>query len=251
MPSPVIGIPVSRSDRDTLDYVVRQAYCTALALAGGAPVLIPPLQENLLRSAYARLDGLLLAGGGDVSNTYYGNPSSERLTYLDPVRDELELTLTRWALDDGIPLLGICRGIQMLNVAGGGTLVQDISNQWPDSLNHSADRKLPRSHIQHTIQVQGASRLAAVLFREEQPVQANPELALRMCGVNSYHHQAVDQLAPSFVATAHAPDGVIEAIEFPSSPRFVVGVQWHPECMVPGNAVMERLFHGFVDACRR
>ena len=234
-----------------VDYAMRRAYCDAVACAGGVPILIPPLRKEPLRTSYLLLDGLLLAGGGDVAGEYYGNPDGAHLRQVDTVRDGLEVTLTRWALSDGLPLLGICRGIQVLNVAAGGTLIQDIPSQVPSALRHAADPSLARSHIQHLVDVQSASLLAAILSEGSHTSEVRSPASTGVYGVNSYHHQAVEQLAPSFVATAHASDGIIEGIEVASQSCFILGVQWHPECMVPGDAAMERLFLGFVGACRQ
>ncbi len=249
--SPVIGIPAFRSGHEMADYAMRRIYCDAIASAGGVPILIPPLRIDLLRTSYRLLDGLLLAGGGDVAGEHYGNPDAAHLRQVDTVRDGLEITLTRWALSEGLPLLGICRGIQLLNVAAGGTLVQDIPSQVPSALMHAADPSLPRDHIQHLVDVKPASLLAAILSEASHTNDARSLASAGVYGVNSYHHQAVEQPAPSFVATAHAPDGVIEGIEAASQSCFTLGVQWHPECMVPDDAAMERLFRGFVGACRQ
>lgn len=251
MRHPVIGIPVYRAGRENADYAMRRAYCEAVARAGGAPVLIPPLQEEILRNLYSVLDGLLLAGGGDVASRRYGSPDNGNAKLVDEGRDQLEITLTQWALGAGLPLLGICRGIQVLNVAAGGTLIQDIPSQVPFSLRHRSDAALPRNHIAHDIRVQPNSLLAAVLSSGRQDAEGDQLASPYQYGVNSYHHQAVDKLAPGFASTAHAADGIIEAIEVAPRSSFVLGVQWHPECMVPGDAAMKRLFVGFVGACRQ
>jgi len=248
---PVIGIPVYRGEGDEADYVMRRTYCDAITWEGGAPVLVPPLPETLLHRLYTGLDGLLLAGGGDVAGERYGASDSTHIKRVDTLRDGLEITLTQWALNDGLPLLAICRGIQVLNVAAGGTLVRDIPTQIPFCLEHRAEPALPRSHKQHSVCVTHGSLLSAVLFDDSPAEMGDEPTGVRCCGVNSYHHQAVERLAPGFVATAYAPDGIIEAIETNVYSGFVLGVQWHPECMVPGDAAMERLFSSFVGACRR
>ena len=247
--SPLIGIPCRATDDPAPRFFNNQSYVRALEAAGGAAVLIPLLaDETALRVIYARLDGVLLAGGGDIEPGRYGD--SERhptLFGLDPAQDEVETTLTRWALApihrqeckvsglaDGRPLLAICRGIQVLNVAVGGTLWQDLPSQWPSDLDHPGKNR-PRADINHLVTIEPQSRLAAIVGDEP-------------LGVNSFHHQAIRQLAPGFVVTALAPDGVIEAIESLDS-RFALGVQFHPEEMWPVSERLARLFRAFVQEC--
>ncbi|MCC7207459.1 MAG: gamma-glutamyl-gamma-aminobutyrate hydrolase family protein, partial [Anaerolineae bacterium] len=142
----------------------------------------------------------------------------------------------RWALDDGKPILGVCRGVQALNVAAGGTLVQDLAAQRPGSLRHQYYPEKPREYLAHTVETVQGARLAGILG----PVAT----------VNSFHHQAVERVAPVLRACAFAPDGVIEAIEHPDRP-FVVGVQWHPESLVETDPAMRSLFTAFVESASR
>lgn len=164
-----------------------------------------------------RIDALVLTGGGDVDPGLYGEAPHASFSPAEPGRDAFELELTRGALERGLPLLAICRGIQVLNVAAGGSLVQDIPSQVPGALEHRVST--PPSAIAHEVWVTPGSALASLM------AERLDEDALL---VNSRHHQAVARLAPGFVATATAPDGVIEAIEGPDLP-FCLGVQWHPE----------------------
>jgi putative glutamine amidotransferase len=164
-----------------------------------------------------RLDALVLTGGGDVDPTLYGEAAHPTSSPAEPGRDAFELALTRGALDRGLPLLAICRGIQVLNVAAGGSLVQDIPTQVPGALEHRVET--PSSAIAHEVWVTAGSMLASLMAER---IEGDALL------VNSRHHQAVARLAPGFVATATAPDGVVEAIERPDLP-FCLGVQWHPE----------------------
>ncbi|HLI25593.1 MAG TPA: gamma-glutamyl-gamma-aminobutyrate hydrolase family protein [Chloroflexota bacterium] len=213
-----------------------RAYAQAIAAAGGLPVLLPLLDDAVvLRALYARLDGLLLPGGGDVAPERYGQvPRPDcAVEGVDAQLDRVELQLARWALDEGLPILGICRGQQVLNVAAGGTLLQDITREAPGSLVHR--RPEARRELVHPIAVAGDSRLAAVLGA----------VAL---GVNSIHHQAVARLAPGVRAVAWAPDGVIEGVEVAAHP-FALAVQFHPEELVPAHAPSARLFCAFVAAC--
>ena len=199
-------------------------------------MLIPLLADQAaLRTIYAHLDGVLLAGGGDIEPARYGDLERHPTLFgLDAAQDEVETTLTRWSLADGRPLLAICRGIQVLNVAVGGTLWQDVPRQLPSDVDHPGKDR-PRSVVNHLVTIEPRSRLAAIVG--EEPL-----------GVNSFHHQAIRQLAPGFVVTALAPDGVIEAIESSSS-RFALGVQFHPEEMWSVSERLARLFRAFVQEC--
>lgn len=244
--SPVIGV-ITRQDTSATWtgyalYGQGLSYCRALSLAGGAPVLIPlELGESAWRSIYARLDGLLLPGGVDVAPALYGEAPHPKLGKVDGSLDEAELVLARWALADGMPLLGICRGIQVLNVAAGGTLYQDLSSQYPGALRHACSPpEFPRMHRAHAVQVQPGSRLAEILGAHE-------------TAVNSRHHQAVKDVAHGFCVTARAPDGVIEGIEVDGyvpgeDRRFTVGVQWHPESLAEDDPQMLAIFQALVRA---
>ena len=191
-------------------------YETSLARAGAT---VRPLNSGMgdADSVVEGLDALVLTGGEDVDPQFYGEAPHRTFAAAEPGRDQFELALARAAIDRGLPLLGICRGVQVLNVAAGGSLVQDIDTDVPGALAHQVDTT--PSTIAHEVWVAAGSKLAALM-------------ADRLEGdalmVNSRHHQAVRKLAPGFVASATAPDGVIEAIERPDLP-FCVGVQWHPE----------------------
>lgn len=191
-------------------------YEESLARAGAT---LRPLAPSLgsAEVALEDIDALVLTGGGDVDPQYYGETPHPTFSAAEPGRDAFELALARAALDRGMPLLAICRGVQVLNVAAGGSLVQDIETQVPGALVHRVDTTA--SAIAHEVWVASGSMLAALLADR---IEGDALL------VNSRHHQAVKQLAPGFIASATAPDGVIEAIERPDLP-FCVGVQWHPE----------------------
>lgn len=164
------------------------------------------------------IDGLVLTGGGDVDPVFYGQERHDTVHDAEPGRDEFEIDLARRAMDAGLPLLAICRGSQVLNVAAGGTLVQDIPTAIETDLPHSLD--VARDVLAHEVVVSAGSVLERALGRA---VAAD-----HRCSVNSRHHQSIGRLGASLVATATAPDGVIEGIESPAAP-FCVGVQWHPE----------------------
>lgn len=234
--SPLIGIPCRATDDPAPRFFNNQSYVRALEAAGGSAVLIPLLADKAaLRAIYARLDGVLLAGGGDIEPGRYGDQERHPALFgVDRAQDEVETTLTRWALTDGRPLLAICRGIQVLNIAIGGTLWQDLPSQLPSDVDHPGKNR-PRADINHLVTIEPQSRLAAIVGDEP-------------LGVNSFHHQAIRQLASGFVVTALAPDGVIEAIESLDS-RFALGVQFHPEEMWPVSERLARLFRAFVQEC--
>jgi len=189
-----------------------------------------------LRAIFEHLDGMVLSGRGDILPASFGEEDSGLLRFVDERRDRSELALARWALAEGLPLLAICRGIQVLNVVAGGTLTQDIPTQVPDALTHSTVTGRPMDIVAHTVEVAAGSRLATLVGAGE-------------LGVNSAHHQAVKAVGERLIVTARAPDTIIEGLEPPGHP-FCVGVQWHPEAMVEGHPVMRRLFEGLVEAAR-
>jgi putative glutamine amidotransferase len=203
--------------------------------AGGVPVLIPLYEDlSLLDTLLPRLDGLLLSGGADVEPKRYGEEPHPLVDEPDKILDEIELSLAAWAVQEDIPTLGVCRGMQILNVALGGTLYQDISEFCPGSLPHSR-RERPRDFLAHSVEVQPGSRMEAVL-------------GTRTLMVNSLHHQAVNKPGQGVVISGRAEDGVAELLELPGS-RFVLAVQYHPEEIYMKDATSARLFKAFVQAC--
>jgi len=184
------------------------------------------------------IDGLLLTGGGDVDPALYGEPRHATFDAAEPGRDALEMDLVRRALDANVPVFAICRGIQVLNVARGGTLVQDISDQMPGSVVHSV--REPSFAIAHDVWI-ASGTLLEQLMRER--------LEGDTCAVNSRHHQAIKAVGDGLVVAATAPDGVIEAVE-DATRRFCLGVQWHPENFYR-TGEFRALFEGFIEAARR
>ena len=179
---PLIGLTTERADSERPSFSVLAAYVHAVASAGGAPVLIPcGLDEAALRAILTRIAGLVLTGGGDIDPAAYGDPPSAGLQLVDLQRDQTELALARWAVNDGLPLLGICRGLQVLNVSLGGSLIQDIQRDRPGSLPHAAADSGDEVH--HAVAIEAASALTRVL-------------EVRDLQVNSSHHQAIRGLAP-------------------------------------------------------
>ncbi len=243
MDFPVIGIPAYHPSSGEAQFVMMASYCRAIEGAAGAPILLPYLEDRPLRQLYDLLDGLLLSGGGDVAPELYGAQDSGQTMLVDRERDRVELLLTRWALAEGKPILGICRGVQVLNVAAGGTLIQHIPAEVFQALRHSTLAHFPPNHLVHEVNVLPGSLLAKALGAE-----ANNELVVL---VNSRHHQAVKGVAPGFRAVAWATDGVIEAIEREEAQAgFALGIQWHAENLLPDDPRMESLFHHYVAACR-
>ncbi len=236
---PIIGIPCvwidPTPDHQAPRFASNQSYARAVAQAGGLPVLLPLLtDDDLLREMYDRLDGVLLSGGYDVNPARFGEDLHPKTVLVPPASDEVELTLARWAIDEGKPILGICRGHQVLNVAAGGTLYQDLLDQCPSAMDHSRPPDRPRDQPAHVITPVPGTRLAAIIGSDPLPV-------------NTSHHQAVRDLAPALVASAYAPDGVLEGLERPG-PTFCVGVQFHPEEMWPQEPRALALFRALVAA---
>lgn len=242
MPRPVIGIATQ-----TLEavpgklphcYIMGQRYVRVVASAGAVPWLIPLLPDDpaTLRSIYEHLDGLFLTGGVDVDPANYGEERHELCDRSDPARDRTEITLIRWALADKKPILGVCRGIQVINVARGGSLYQHVADQHPRAIKHDyfpTATEYSRDYLAHPVSVEADSRLGRLLGESS-------------LAVNSMHHQGIKRLAPGLRASAFAPDGLIEGVESANG-TYLIGVQWHPEELAEAHAPMRRLFTDFVE----
>lgn len=229
---PLIGISCSY-DLKEKRYFLAEAYVEAVIKAGGNPVVLPGAAGQKNVAPYiAVLKGLVLAGGGDVDPSYFNEEPLPGLGEVTPERDSFEILLVKGALRQKLPILGICRGIQVLNVAAGGSLIQHIPSEIRRPLKHS--QNAPRSYASHRVYLEKPSRLAEIM-------------AGTLIRVNSFHHQAVREAAPGFSVTARSSDGVIEAIEAEQYP-FVLGVQWHPECMISGDRNSRALFKSFLEA---
>lgn len=213
---------------------VQESYVRSVQNAGGVPLLIPlGLGEDELQLILERVDGILFTGGGDIDPARFDGEAHPSVHQVDPDRDKVEIGLLRESVRLEKPFLGICRGIQVANVAFGGSLFTDISSQRPDSIAHEWVPGRPWSFLAHSIQVEQGSRLAGILEGTQ-------------FEVNSLHHQAISRIANGFLVSAHAPDGVIEAFELPDHP-FGVAVQWHPEWL-QAYQPMQALFRAFVQA---
>jgi putative glutamine amidotransferase len=225
---PVIAITPCEKLRD---------YEESIRRAGG-DVRVLDRQTDRPEEVIRTVDGLLLTGGDDVLPSIYGEAAHPSYRAAELGRDDYELELARRAVESDVPLLAICRGIQVLNVARGGSLVQDIKDQVGESINHKL--REPPVAIAHEIWI-GEGTLLERMMRDR--------LESDTCPVNSRHHQAPKALGTGLVVSATAPDGVIEAIEDPSR-RFCVGVQWHPENFYR-TGEFRGLFEGFIEACRK
>lgn len=215
---------------------IKNLYCEALEQAGAAPVVLP-LSENvdLLDIYIDKCDGLMVSGGQDIDAAYYGEDNMPYNGEISPYRDIMELKLIKKAILANKPVLGICRGIQVVNAAMGGTLYQDIYEQVKDRQLIKHSQNAPRWHATHQVVIRKNSFMWDVFKTEK-------------VSVNSFHHQAVKDIAPGFEVTAWSEDGIIEAIEY-SKTNFAVGVQWHPEDLWKRDALQRELFKGFVNRC--
>ena len=220
-------------------YGLMTSYIEAVRLAGGIPVMIPlGLTREELLALVDRFDGLLLPGGGDIDPArYHGDPANETLRDVNAIRDETEFFLAREAVAREMPLLAICRGHQVFNVAMGGTLWEDIASQRPGAMVHDFFGRWPRTHLPHDVDIQPDSLLARTLGRTT-------------TAVNSLHHQGIRTVAPDLRPVAVAPDGLVEAVEVSGHP-FAIGVQWHPENLIYNDDGMLALFRGLVHAAEK
>lgn len=217
-------------------YFLRARYLEAIEAVGGLPLVLPLVNDaKRQRLLMDRIDGLLVTGSGsDLSPELYGERQRFKFRRMSRQRSSLELGIAKLAYRSGVPTLGICGGMQSMNVALGGTLIQDISSQIPTSISHQPS--FPATKPAHVIEVVPQTLMRRIAGR------ATIE-------VNSSHHQSVKKLAPQLVTSAVAPDGVIEAIESCSHP-FYLGVQWHPECLYSNNPIQKRLFQALVKAAK-
>ncbi|HBG01819.1 MAG TPA: peptidase C26 [Firmicutes bacterium] len=229
---PIIGLLCGHQSENPDRYFVNSAYIKSVIGAGGVPILIPYQPKVQILQILDGLDGLIVPGGVDVDPNRYGENPIVECGEIDPHWDELDLWATGYALERDLAVLGICRGCQVLNVALGGTLVQDIPAQIKNPIKHA--QKAPRWYATHDITVQSASLLGSICENGLQKV-------------NSFHHQSIAKAGKGLRIVATAPDGIVEAVEG-TEHRFVLGVQWHPELMVDHYPVASRIFERFVQA---
>lgn len=227
MNPPLIGITTYGRD-DSNRFSLPGDYVDGVRRAGAIPVLIPP-GETQIESIMSTLDGLILAGGGDINPELYGGTLHETIYNLDSERDKAEMAIARRAIESRMPTLGICRGTQIINVTLGGTLFEHL----PDVVGEKVLHRLPpREPTEHVVSLEQSSRLAEILGTVE-------------CSIASWHHQAIRDVADGLRVIARAPDGTIEAVEMPDNP-FLLAVQWHPELTAGRDAAQQRLFDNIV-----
>jgi putative glutamine amidotransferase len=227
------------SNRPTIGMAWPGRDYTAAIEGAGAEIRVLQPGRDSLPEALEACDGLLLTGGPDVDPREYGDEETHPSVEIDRTRDAYELALARYALDLNVPLFAICRGAQVLNVAAGGTLIQDLPTVSPSSVSHSVDQA--KTSIAHEVAVTPNTCLAVLM--KDRLVTSAP------ISVNSRHHQSIKDLAPGFLVSATAPDGVVEAIERPDA-EFCLGVQWHPENFWK-TGDFSTLFAGLVSAARK
>ena len=236
---PYIGVTASFYENEKNPPLGQQSvgrdYIRSVLQAGGIPIVIPAMWEETLIERYAqRLDGLLLPGGEDVCPERYGQEPHEKLGHTSEVRDRTEFALVRRMAELSKPIFGICRGMQVLNVVFGGTLIQDILSVGADYAQHFGDME-HRPRAWHKAALEKGSRMHEIFGCDT-------------IGVNSFHHQAIEQLAEGFWVTAHSPDGIIEAMENPQAK--IWGVQFHPENMAQEDPAFLKLFSSFIADCK-
>jgi putative glutamine amidotransferase len=235
---PLIGITTYQSTNihGHPTVVLMQSYVHAVMQAGGVPVLIPSMiAEDGWDALYSRVDGILFSGGGDIGLEFSPGDPHPRINDVELNRDTVEFKLIQASASDGKPLLGICRGCQVLNVALGGTLYTHIPDQLPGALDHAYPGN-KRTVLVHDVKLEEGTRIADVM--------GEPILK-----VNSLHHQGLKDIATSLRVAGYAPDGLVEAVELPDHP-FGIGVQWHPEWLNDQEPT-RNLFRKFVEAAER
>jgi putative glutamine amidotransferase len=241
---PIIGVTpdFNAGDREDMGgreptYFLRARYIRAIEELGGVPVILPLVADRRARrSLFKSIDGLLLTGSGpDLDPSHYGERQKYQFKVMAPRRADFDLDLARLAAKSGVPTLGICGGMQTMNVACGGSLFQDIPSQTNHALPHRQSE--PATRLSHAVSIAADSVLSRILKR-------------RTIRVNSSHHQSVKQAAPGLLVSATAPDGIIEAIELPRH-RFYLGLQWHPEFLFDRYPSHRRLFQAFLKAARQ
>jgi putative glutamine amidotransferase len=236
---PLIGVPTGRERSQRFFglpiYIMNQTYVRTIENLGALPVLIPlQMTEATLRGIFERLDGLLLPGGEDIDPANYNQDRHPQLGSTDSERDRTEMLLARWAIEEGMPMLGVCRGAQVMNVVCGGTLWQDLTTQTPNLAKHDYfPPTFERFRISHQVNITPDSHLAAALGNVSE--------------VNSMHHQGIQQVGAGLRVSAIAEDGLPEAVEVAELP-FTVGVQWHPEELAKTDELSAGLFLSLVEA---
>lgn len=238
MKRPVIGITASHdTEHDKL--FINSVYLQAIRNAGGIPMIFPmEVTEDDLRDLVTLTDGVLFTGGDDIHPFLYGEETDAKCGNVSQPRDSMEMALVPLVMEFGKPIFGICRGIQILNTAMGGTLYQDIPSQFKSELSIAHRQPFAYKVPSHTVDITPGTLLSRILGEEHASI-----------AVNSMHHQAIKDVAPGLEVCGYAPDKMIEAVYAPDYP-FLLGVQWHPEHLTTSQSDAAKLFAAFVDACR-
>ena len=236
MPPLVILTATTESLRGRSRVRVNEAYSNALASVGLVPLVLPPVARSMATAALEGVAGLVLTGGEDVGAEHFGQTPHPAMGTPHAARDDYELALTHAAIERRVPVLAICRGAQVMNVALGGTLLQDIPSLRPEAANHDLSSR--RTERVHDLSIERGSALAAIVGESS-------------ISVNSSHHQAIDRVAPGLRVSATSPDGIIEALEPSESGWWMIAVQWHPEELTGTPEPWDRrLFSAFAEAVR-
>ena len=237
MKRPVIGITASHdTEHDKL--FINSVYLRAIRNAGGIPMIFPmEVTEDDLRDLVTLTDGVLFTGGDDIHPFLYGEETDAKCGNVSQPRDSMEMALVPLVMEFGKPIFGICRGIQILNTAMGGTLYQDIPSQFKSELSIAHRQPFAYKVPSHTVDITPGTLLSRILGEEHASI-----------AVNSMHHQAIKDVAPGLEVCGYAPDKMIEAVYAPDYP-FLLGVQWHPEWLSEADPRQQALFDAFVKAC--
>lgn len=235
MMRPKILIPLAAyNEQNPQKYGVHRTYIEAIMNAGGEPVLIARPEEAVLNEILSTIDGILLAGGADIDPSLYNEKRSGLTRDVDQDRDRVEITLARLAQEKNIPILGVCRGLQVMNVALGGTLYQDLASELNETLAHDMHKTRERNFLAHKVDIKSGSLLTQIYEKEKTMT-------------NSLHHQGIKVLSDKLSVSGVTSDGLIEAVELRGHP-FYVGVQWHPEELLDEPSV--KLFQAFIVAAK-
>ena len=226
---PLIGL-TTYGEKASHEYSLPSKYIECVRRAGGIPVLLPP-GEKKIKELCKSLDGIILSGGGDIHVDCYGGKSHSLIYKVDEQRDDTELALTKVILEDNIPTLAICRGLQVLNIVLGGTLYEHLPETFGEDILH---RLPPRETARHNVEISQGSKLHSIVECSQMEIV-------------SWHHQAVDKIPDALTITAQSKDGVIEGLELDSH-RWLVAVQWHPELSAAGKSVDDKLQQKLFDA---